>query len=395
MRRFNSIIMSILLLVVAAGCKPSREQQVTESLQKGIAIAAEGFKANAAACDTMNRFPRTYENGKLVTVDAYDWTSGFFAGDLWLAYELTGDEALAEAARKYTAQLYEIKDFTGHHDLGFMIYCSYGRQWANFQEPEVLQVIIDAANSLCTRFNPNIGQIRSWDFGEWNYPVIVDNLMNLEMLFFASKMTGDKKYYDVAVKHADTTLENHFRPDGSSYHVVSYNNDGSIESKGTFQGFAHESSWARGQAWTVYGYTMCYRETGDEKYLAHAEHIANYIMNAVQTEDKIPYWDYHDTAIPDVPRDASADAVTASALLELSTLTKDAEKSKTYVEYAEDILLSLSSPEYMAEEGNGNFLLKHSVSHKPLNSEIDVPLVYADYYYLEAVQRYLALKNVK
>lgn len=385
--------MSILLLTVAAGCKPSRLEQVVEGLQKGIAIAAEGFKANAAACEGMNRFPRTYQADTLVAVDAYDWTSGFFAGDLWLAYELTGDEALAEAARKYTAQLYEIKDFTGHHDLGFMIYCSYGRQWANFQEPEVLQVIIDAANSLCTRFNPTIGQIRSWDFGEWNYPVIVDNLMNLEMLFFASKMTGDSKYYDVAVKHADTTLENHFRPDGSSYHVVSYNNDGSIQSKGTFQGFAHESSWARGQAWTVYGYTMCYRETGDEKYLTHAEHIANYIMNAVQTEDKIPYWDYHDTAIPDAPRDASAAAVTASALLELSTLTKDAEKSKTYVEYAEDILLSLSSPEYMAEEGNGNFLLKHSVSHKPLNSEIDVPLVYADYYYLEAAQRYLSLKK--
>ena len=393
MKNLKITIMALLLLIVAAGCKPSRQQQVTESLQKGIAIAAEGFKTNAAACEGMNRFPRTYQADTLVTVDAYDWTSGFFAGDLWLAYELTGDEALAEAARKYTAQLYEIKDFTGHHDLGFMIYCSYGRQWANFQEPEVLQVIIDAANSLCTRFNPTIGQIRSWDFGEWNYPVIVDNLMNLEMLFFASKMTGDKKYYDVAVKHADTTLENHFRPDGSSYHVVSYNNDGSIESKGTFQGFAHESSWARGQAWTVYGYTMCYRETGDEKYLAHAEHIANYIMNAVRTEDKIPYWDYHDTAIPDVPRDASAAAVTASALLELSTLTKDAEKSKAYVAYAEDILLSLSSPEYMAEEGNGNFLLKHSVSHKPLNSAVDVPLVYADYYYLEAAQRYLSLKK--
>ena len=386
--------MSILLLRIAAGCSNSektRQEQVKEGLNKGIEIAAAGMKANAAACEGMNRFPRTFQADTLVTVDAYDWTSGFFSGDLWLAYELTGDKALADAARKYTAQLYEIKDFTGHHDLGFMIYCSYGRQWANFQEPEVLQIIIDAANSLCTRFNPEIGQIRSWDFGEWNYPVIVDNLMNLEMLFFASKMTGDKKYYDVAVKHADTTLKNHFRPDGSSYHVVSYNNDGTIESKGTFQGFAHESSWARGQAWTVYGYTMCYRETGDEKYLAQAEHIANYIMNAVKTEDKIPYWDYHDTEIPNVSRDASAAAVTASALIELSTLTKDAEKGKSYLTYAEDILLSLSSPEYMASEGNGNFLLKHSVSHKPLNSEVDVPLVYADYYYLEAAKRYLAL----
>lgn len=387
--------MAILLLVVTAGCKPSREQEVLEGLERGIANAAECFMVNAAICDTLNRFPRSYDKGNLISSNAYGWTSGFFAGDLWLAYELTGDKKIEAAARKFTSRLYELKDFTGHHDLGFMVYCSYGRQWANFQEPEALQVIIDASNSLCTRFNPTIGQIRSWDFGEWNYPVIVDNLMNLEMLFFASKMTGDKKYYDVAVKHADTSLANHFRPDGSSYHVVSYNNDGTIESKGTYQGFAHESSWARGQAWTVYGYTMCYRETGDEKYLAHAEHIANYIMNAVQTEDKIPYWDYHDTAIPDAPRDASAAAVTASALLELSTLTKDADKSKAYVAYAEDILISLSSPEYMAEEGNGNFLLKHSVSHKPLNSEIDVPLVYADYYYLEAAQRYMALKNQK
>ena len=395
MNKLKIGIMAILLLIVAAGCKPSREQQVMEGLEKGIVKAAECFMANAAICDTLNRFPRSYDNGKLIASNAYGWTSGFFAGDLWLAYELTGDKEIEATARKFTSRLYEIKDFTGHHDLGFMVYCSYGRQWANFQEPEVLQVIIDASNSLCTRFNPTIGQIRSWDFGEWNYPVIVDNLMNLEMLFFATKMTGDNKYYDVAVKHADTTLENHFRPDGSSYHVVSYNNDGTIESKGTYQGFAHESSWARGQAWTVYGYTMCYRETGDEKYLAHAEHIANYIMNAVQTEDKIPYWDYHDTAIPDAPRDASAAAVTASALLELSTLTKDSEKSKVFVTYAEDILISLSSPEYMAEEGNGNFLLKHSVSHKPLNSEIDVPLVYADYYYLEAAQRYMALKNQK
>lgn len=395
MKLYRIIPLTLLVVAVIVGCNPSREQQVLDALQRGISIAAEGFKANAAACDTLNRFPRTYENGRLVTVDAYDWTSGFFAGDLWLAYELTADKKLEAAARKYTSMLHDIKDFTGHHDLGFMIYCSYGRQWANFQEPEVLQVIIDAANSLCTRFNPEIGQIRSWDFGEWNYPVIVDNLMNLEMLFFATRMTGDRKYYDVAVKHADTTLENHFRPDGSSYHVVSFNNDGTVESKGTFQGFAHESSWARGQAWTVYGYTMCYRETGDEKYLAQAEHIAAYIMNSVQTEDKIPYWDYHDTAIPDAPRDASAAAVTASALLELSLLTKDEDKSKSYVTYAEDILLSLSSPEYMAEEGNGNFLLRHSVSHKPLNSEVDVPLVYADYYYLEAAQRYMTIKTDK
>lgn len=394
MKRLRYGIACILLLLIAAGCK-QREQRVLQALQDGISIAAEGLMANAAACDTTARFPRTYENGKLVTVDAYDWTSGFFAGELWLAYELTGNENLALEARKYTSRLYEIKDFTGHHDLGFMIYCSYGRQWEVYHEPDVLQVIIDAANSLCTRFNPTIGQIRSWDFGPWNYPVIVDNLMNLEMLFFAYRMTGDPKYRDVAVKHADTSMQNHFRPDGSSYHVVSYHDDGTVESKGTFQGFSDDSSWARGQAWTLYGYSMCYRETGDEKYLRHAEHIAGYIMSAVKTHDKIPYWDYNDTVIPDAPRDASAAAVTASALIELSTLTNNPKQAEDYLAYAEDVLLSLSSPEYMAREGNGNFLLKHSVSHKPLDSEVDVPLVYADYYYLEAAKRYLDLVNKK
>lgn len=391
----KKILSLILMVSILAACSQSREEKVVEGLKKGISTAVKGLKANAEICDTMSFFPRTFENGKMVAREDYSWTSGFFAGNLWLAYELTGDEKMEAEARKITSRLYNMKDFTGTHDLGFIVYCSYGRQWANFQEPEVLQVIIDAAGSLCSRFNPTIGQIRSWDFGEWNYPVIVDNLMNLEMLFFATKMSGDSTYYNVAVKHADTTLENHFRPDGSSYHVVSYNNDGSIESKGTYQGYSHESSWARGQAWTLYGYTMCYRETGDERYLSQAEHIANYIMSTVQTEDKVPYWDYFDPEIPNSPRDASSAAITASGLLELSTLTDDSEKSKSYVTYAEDILISLSSPEYLAEEGNGNFLLKHSVSHKPLNSEVDVPLVYADYYYLEAAQRYFALKNIK
>lgn len=380
----------IFIATLAIHCCTSRESALREGLLKGINAASAGMLANAKLLYGTERFPRTYENGALVTVDKYDWTSGFFAGDLWLAYQLTGIDSLEYYARHFTGELKEVKDFTGHHDLGFMIYCSYGKQWEIFHEQDVLQVIIDAAGSLCTRFNPGIGQIRSWDFGEWNYPVIVDNLMNLEMLFFASKATGDDRYRNIAIAHADKTLQNHFRPDGSSYHVVSYNDDGSVESKGTFQGWSDDSSWARGQAWTLYGFTMCYRETGDEKYLDQARHIAGYIMGAVKTADKIPYWDYNDPAIPDSPRDASAAAVTASALLELSGYVKEKKDAKAYRRYAEDILLSLSSKEYTAvPEDNGNFLLKHSVSHKPLNSEVDVPLVYADYYYLEAAKRWL------
>ncbi len=274
-----------------------------------------------------------------------------------------------------------------------MVFCSYGQQQRILGDAASADVIVEAAKSLSSRCDDRIGLIRSWDFGEWNYPVIIDNMMNLEMLFWASKHTGDACYRDVAVRHADITLENHFRDDMSSYHVVSYNDDGTVESRGTFQGYADESAWARGQAWGLYGYTMCYRETGDEKYLRRAERIADLVMNHPRTpEDRIPYWDYDAPQIPDAPRDASAAAVMSSALFELSTL---ADEGAAYFDYAETLLMSLSSDAYLAEKGtNGGFILMHSVGHWPATSEIDTPLNYADYYYLEAVGRYLKLRGV-
>ena len=254
---------------------------------------------------------------------------------------------------------------------------------------------IEAAKSLVSRCDPRIGLIRSWDFGEWNYPVIIDNMMNLEMLFWASKHTGDPVYRDVAVRHADITMKNHFRDDASSFHVVSYNDDGTVESRGTFQGYSDSSAWARGQAWGLYGYTMCYRETGDAKYLKHAERIADFIMHHPNTPaDRIPYWDYNAPDIPDAPRDASAAAVVSSALFELSTLVPEAE-GKRYFDYAETLLMNLSSDAYLARKGaNGGFILMHSVGHLPADSEIDTPLNYADYYYLEAIGRYLSLRGL-
>ena len=220
-------------------------------------------------------------------------------------------------------------------------------------------------------------------------------MMNLEMLFWASRHTGDKSYYDIAVRHADNTLANHFREDNSSYHVISYNNDGTVESKGTFQGFADDSSWARGQAWGLYGYTMSYRETGLERYLEHAQKIAELIMNHPNTpEDRIPYWDYNAPNIPDAPRDTSAAAVMASALFELSTMV-EGELSQRYFDYGETLLMALSSDAYLAKKGeNGGFILMHATGHLPANSEIDVPLNYGDYYYLEAIRRYLGLRGI-
>mgnify|MGYP000810925856 FL=1 len=333
--------------------------------------------------------------GALELKSIRSWVSGFFPGTLWLLYGETQDPSWLWRARRRTAALAGLSSYERTHDLGFMVFCSFGQQMQTLHDRHSEEVIVEAAKSLVSRCDPRIGLIRSWDFGEWNYPVIIDNMMNLEMLFWASKHTGDPVYRDVAVRHADITMKNHFRDDASSFHVVSYNDDGTVESRGTFQGYSDSSAWARGQAWGLYGYTMCYRETGDAKYLKHAERIAGFIMHHPNTPaDRIPYWDYDAPNIPDAPRDASAAAVISSALFELSTMVPEAEGRK-YFDYAETLLMNLSSDAYLARKGaNGGFILMHSVGHLPADSEIDTPLNYADYYYLEAIGRYLSLRGL-
>ena len=387
------LLLAGLLLMAITAC--TRSDKKVEALKHAIDVAEYQLKQSAAEFDTTQLFPRSWKADKFRAVDAYDWTSGFFPGSLWIGYQLTGDETLKAEAEKYTARLHEIPAYKGTHDLGFMVFCSYGMQQAVENDEASAAAIVEASNSLSSRFCDSIGAIRSWDFGPWNYPVIIDNMMNLEMLFWASRHTGDKSYYDLAVRHADKTLANHFREDNSSYHVISYNNDGTVESKGTFQGFADDSAWARGQAWGLYGYTMCYRETGFERYLEHAQKIAELIMNHPNTpEDRIPYWDYNAPNIPDAPRDTSAAAVMASALFELSTMV-EGELSQRYFDYGETLLMALSSDAYLAKKGeNGGFILMHAVGHLPANSEIDVPLNYGDYYYLEAIRRYLGLRGI-
>lgn len=318
-----------------------------------------------------------------------DWTSGFFPGSMWYAYELTGDEELKQQAIDYTNLLYPVRLMKNTHDVGFMINCSYGNALRLAPNDSILAVMVETADNLIARFDLTIGCIRSWDFGTWNFPVIIDNMMNLDLLFNVSKLTGNSKYKEVAVKHAMTTLKNHFRSDYTCYHLVSYNADGSVERKQTHQGKNDESAWARGQAWAVYGYTSCYRETKDTLFLNQALHVADMIMQRVKTSDLIPYWDFDAPATDETPRDASAAAVYASAMLELSTLIPDGKK---YADYAESVIKSLSSETYLATKGNNQgFILKHSTGSLPHGSEIDVPLNYADYYYLEALARYQKL----
>ena len=387
MRRNFLPIVGLLSLFVLGACSAERDPKIA-SLKHALEVADSQLLDAAAELDTTNCFPRSLMP-KFRAVDAKDWTSGFFPGSLWQCYRFTGDEKLLAEARKYTDRLEGIQYYKGTHDLGFMVFCSFGQQMQTLHDRHSEKVIVEAAKSLVSRCDPRIGLIRSWDFGEWNYPVIIDNMMNLEMLFWASKHTGDPVYRDVAVRHADITMQNHFRDDASSFHVVSYNDDGTVESRGTFQGYSDSSAWARGQAWGLYGYTMCYRETGDAKYLKHAERIADFIMHHPNTPaDRIPYWDYN------APSDAAAAAVISSALFELSTLVPEGE-GKKYFDYAETLLMNLSSDAYLAGKGtNGGFILMHSVGHLPADSEIDTPLNYADYYYLEAIGRYLSLRGL-
>ena len=336
--------------------------------------------------DSLRPQPTAEQMGKRRLCVVYDWTSGFFPGSLWYAYELTGNDTLKADAIQYTNLLNPVRYYKGTHDLGFMVNCSYGNAERLSPNDTIAAVMRETADNLCGRFNDSIGAIRSWDFGTWNFPVIIDNMMNLELLFEASKLSGDSTFYNIARKHADTTMANHFREDNSCYHVVDYDPEtGEVRKRQTAQGYADESAWARGQAWALYGYTMCYRYTHDAKYLEQAEKVYNFIFNNKNLpEDLVPYWDFDAPNIPNEPRDASAAACTASALYELSTYLPD----KGYKETADRIMESLASPSYRAKVGtNGNFILMHSVGSIPHGAEIDVPLNYADYYFLEGLMR--------
>jgi unsaturated chondroitin disaccharide hydrolase len=359
-------------------------------------LLAETAKAKATVTKPNQFSPRALgPKGDLVLVSSKDWCSGFFPGNLWFLYEYTGDKFWKEQSEPFTAVMEGEKNNRGTHDLGFMVYNSVGNAYRLTHEEKYKDDIITAAKSLSTRFNPAVGCIKSWDGRkEWKFPVIIDNMMNLELLFEATKLSGDSSFYKIAVTHANTTLKNHFRADNSSYHVIDYDPEtGQVAHKQTHQGFADSSAWARGQAWGLYGYTICYRETGNKIYLQQAEKIAKYIFsNPQMPDDLVPYWDYDAAKQGNQPRDASAAAITASALYELSIYSTN---GKAYKKKADKIINSLNKSYQPQPDNARGFLLLHSTGHKPANSEIDVPIIYADYYYLEALLRQKRLADKK
>jgi unsaturated chondroitin disaccharide hydrolase len=325
------------------------------------------------------------------------WTCGFWPGILWYLYEYNHDPGLRAAADSFSCAV--IPGVTGHagsHDVGFMAFCSLGNGYRLTGNPAYKQALVKAADSLAALFNPAVGTILSWPQMNarmgWPHNTIIDNMMNLELLFWASKNGGGRHLYDVAFKHAETTMLHHFRPDFSTWHVVVYDDSTGERISGvTHQGYADETMWARGQAWAVYGFTMTYRETRDRRFLDVAQKAADRFLQRLPV-DGIPYWDFDAPNIPDEPRDASAAAIVASALIELASFAGDSDISRKYIDTSERILRTLSSEAYQSRTQNPAFLL-HSVGHRPKNSEVDASIIYADYYYLEALMRWKKLQN--
>lgn len=385
-----------LLIVALTSCVG--QNSLMQTINKTLLLAGEQYQIlgdNMAGYPDM--LPKTFEGDSLVVASASWWTSGFFPGTLWYLYGDSKNSKIHELALKYSNIVEGQKYTTDNHDVGFMIYCPFGNALQIEPKDGYKDIIIQASKSLATRFDPKVGLIRSWDFNKdrWQYPVIIDNMMNLEMLCAATELSGDSTYYNIAVSHADKTMEHHFREDMSCYHVISYDTlSGLPHAKETWQGLNNESEWTRGQAWALYGYTMMYRKTKQERYLQQAIKVAEYLINHPQMpSDMIPYWDFDDAAIPNAKRDASAAAVICSALLELSEYTNP-QLSQKYIDVAKRQIETLCSPEYLAKKGEAaGFLLKHSVGSIPGGTEVDVPLTYADYYFVEAMIRYKKLAS--
>lgn len=389
-------IFGILSFIFFSACQTEEasapavnEQAITERLQ---ALAQKSIDYLPQVPVDSTRIPRALEaNGELIATNSRSWTSGFYPGVLWQLSETANGRPLRTPAEQWTAFIEKEKWDDHTHDLGFKLFCSFGQGYRITGREEYKDVIIQASKTLIRRYNDTVGSIRSWDFNQdvWAFPVIIDNMMNLDMLFTVAEWTGDSTFYNVANQHALTTMKNHYRADNSSYHVIDYDPaTGEIRNRHTHQGYSHESAWSRGQAWGLYGFTMAYRYTKDPRFLEQAKAIAQFFFTHPNLpEDKIPYWDFDAPNIPDEPRDVSAAAVAASGVLEL--LGYDQENQDQYLAWADAVLTSLAKPEYQSE--TPPFLLQHSVGSVPGEFEVDVPIIYADYYYVEALRRRLAI----
>ena len=395
MSKNNLFGLFVILLSIFTSCKTETEnpkkseKELDTSYNVDSALENRYQKLLSYKVDSLS-FPRSYNpnDAIILGVPSKNWTSGFYAGNLWQIYEITGKPEYKALAKKWTAFIEKEKFNNRTHDMGFKVFNSFGQGLKHEDNQEYKDIIIKSAQTLSTRFNNTVGSIRSWDFNKerWDFPVIIDNMMNLELLFDATRISKDSSFHNLAIQHANTTLKNHFRPNNSTWHVLDYNPDnGTVRMRVTHQGINDDSSWARGQGWAIYGFTMAYRYTKDEKYLNQAKATASFFLNHKNLpEDGIPYWDFDAPNIPNEPRDVSAGAIVASALIELYGYTKD----ETYLDYSKKFLKNVQTTNYILPTNlDVPFILDHSSGDWSKRSEMDEPIVYGDYYFLEALLR--------
>lgn len=391
--RVRMVLAAMLLITFMFVPLPQRaaatDDPFASVIQHDLQFAAQQLSATTATLSTKSYPETTKTDGSWNTSSASGWTSGFFPGSLWSMYQSTSDPVWLTRAQSWQAGLEGQKTNTGTHDVGFIIFNSFGNGYRLTGNDAYRQVILTAAASLAQRFSPTVGCIRSWGSisDTSNFQVIIDNMMNLELLFWASKHGGKPEWYDMAVSHALKTMANNVRPDGSTYQIANYNpTSGALISQSTKQGYRANTTWSRGQAWAIYGFTMAYRETGDSRFLETARKAADYFIGHLPS-DKVPFWDFQAPNIPNEPRDSSAAAIAASGLIELSQRETDTQRQASYLQAAKDILNTLSSSAYLAEGTANKAILLHGTKNKP-SGTYDTGLIYGDYYFIEALLRY-------
>ncbi|CAF3469129.1 unnamed protein product [Rotaria socialis] len=324
----------------------------------------------------------------------HSFTNGFFSGIFWNLLEFNATQTILKMATDLMVPLAPVANLTDTHDVGFVIMSSFGHAYRLLKLPEYLQIVITAASSLSTRYSPEVRCIRSWDSKE-GFLVIIDNMMNLELLFEASYQTNNQTWYNLAWQHANRTMYEHFRPDNSTYHVVEYNEtDGTAIRKYTAQGYADWSTWSRGQAWAVHGFTIAYRYTKYQPFLDKAIGAANYFLSHLPSStDSITYWDFdapHNSTIAYQPRDTSAAAIFASGLVELSQYVTLEETKDYFLTNAKSIVDQLASPAYLILD-NKDYILRAIIANGTQGPYPDKPYdlatVFGDYYLTQAVLR--------
>jgi hypothetical protein len=389
----GAVVAMVVTAVVA--CEPTPPPEDTlpaTTIDHDWGFAAQRLAASSAVLAPTAYPQRTASDGSWFTVSAADWTSGFFPGLLWLMYERTGDPVWRTRALTWQDGVESQKSNAVNHDVGFKLLTSFGNAYRLTGTESYRDVLLTGAATLASRYDPEVGMIRSLGSttDTTNFQVIIDNLMNLELLFWAADHGGNPAWRTMATSHARRAIEDAQRPDGSIYHLTNYDpTTGALASKGTIQGYDTESTWSRGQAWAIAGWTIAYRYTGDPRFLDAARRAADY-FTAHLPADKVPYWDFELPSTTGEPRDSSAAAIAASGLLELATFEADPAVRLTRIGAAKDMLASLSSPAYLSEGTTNAAILLHGTRHKPAGS-YDHGLIFGDYYFLEALGRYQAL----